>query len=71
MPACKSIDCISVFVLTVDDAEVMAQVLEQFDVRDSDSRHHTKTAPAKLSSALILRFQKPCNSLAIRKQSRL
>jgi allophanate hydrolase len=52
MPACKSIDCISVFALTVEDAEVMAQVLEQFDVRDSDSRHHPKTAPAKLSSAL-------------------
>jgi allophanate hydrolase len=30
----------------------MAQVLEQFDVRDSYSRHHPKTAPAKLSSAL-------------------
>lgn len=67
MQACKSIACISVFALTVDDAEVVAQVLEQFDVRDAYSRHHTKTAPAKLSSALILRFQKICNSLAMRK----
>lgn len=52
MPAVKSIDCISIFALTVDDAEVVAQVLEQFDVRDSYSRHNPKTAPAKLSSAL-------------------
>lgn len=52
LPAVKSIDCISVFALTVEDAESVAQVLEQFDVRDSYSRHHPKTAPAKLSSAL-------------------
>ncbi|PJG43957.1 allophanate hydrolase [Acinetobacter tandoii] len=52
LPAVKSIDCISVFALTVEDAEVVAEVLEHFDVRDSYSRHNPKTAPAKLSSAL-------------------
>lgn len=52
LPACKSIDCISVFALTVTDAEAVAQVLEQFDVRDSYSRHNPKTAPAKFSAGL-------------------
>jgi allophanate hydrolase len=52
LPACKSIDCISVFALTVTDAEAVAEVLEQFDVRDSYSRHNPKTAPAKFSAGL-------------------
>ena len=52
LPAVKSIDCISVFALTVADAEAVADVLEQFDVRDSYSLPNPKTAPAKLSSSL-------------------
>jgi len=49
LPACKSLDCISIFALTVTDANIIAQTLEQYDALDSYSRQHPKTAPAKLS----------------------
>ncbi|MEN0037611.1 MAG: allophanate hydrolase [Cellvibrio sp.] len=42
VPACRSLDCVSVFALTVDDAETVANVLEAFDAADGYSR----TAPA-------------------------
>jgi len=38
LPACRSLDCISVFALTVDDAETVATVMEKFDVADGYSR---------------------------------
>lgn len=42
VPACRSLDCVSVFALTVDDAEIVAKVMEGFDPTDGYSR----TAPA-------------------------
>lgn len=42
VPACRSLDCVSVFALTVGDAEAVARVLEGFDEADGYSR----TAPA-------------------------
>lgn len=39
VPACKSLDCVSVFALTVDDAEKVANLLEVFDPADGYSRH--------------------------------
>jgi allophanate hydrolase len=41
VPACRSLDCVSVFALTVDDAEAVATILEAFDAVDGYSR----TAP--------------------------
>src|SRR5690606_553075 len=38
VPACRSIDCVSVFALTVQDADTVAHVLEGFDSEDSYSR---------------------------------
>lgn len=38
VPACRSLDCVSVFTLTVDDAEWVAGVLEGFDPADGYSR---------------------------------
>lgn len=38
VPACRSLDCISVFALTVDDAETVASVMEGFDAVDGYSR---------------------------------
>lgn len=38
IPACRSLDCVSVFALTVDDAETIAKVIEGFDAADSYSR---------------------------------
>lgn len=38
VPACRSLDCVSVFALTVDDADTVANLLEGFDAEDSYSR---------------------------------
>lgn len=38
VPACRSLDCVSVFALTVDDAETVASVMEGFDPTDGYSR---------------------------------
>ncbi|MBE8718493.1 allophanate hydrolase [Cellvibrio polysaccharolyticus] len=38
VPACRSLDCVSVFALTLDDAATVAGVLQQFDVNDAFSR---------------------------------
>jgi allophanate hydrolase len=42
VPACRSLDCVSIFALTVDDANTIAQLLEKFDELDGYSR----SAPA-------------------------
>lgn len=38
VPACKSLDCVSIFSLTVDDAETVAALIEGFDSADGYSR---------------------------------
>lgn len=51
-PACKSLDCVSIFALTVNDAAYVAQILEAYDVADSYSRQHPQTTPAQFSAQL-------------------
>ncbi|WP_180107141.1 MULTISPECIES: allophanate hydrolase [unclassified Acinetobacter] len=58
LPACKSLDCISIFALTVVDATAVAEVMEGFDVTDSYSRVNPATAPAKFSAQLKLAIPK-------------
>lgn len=41
VPACRSLDCVSIFSLTVSDAETVAKILTAFDAADGFSR----TAP--------------------------
>ncbi|GAB3675794.1 allophanate hydrolase [Salinisphaera aquimarina] len=41
VPACRTLDCVSIFALTVDDAETVQQALVAFDADDAYSR----TAP--------------------------
>lgn len=52
LPACKSLDCISIFALIVADADLVANVLEAYDPSDSYSRKHPKNVPAHFSSKL-------------------
>ncbi|EFF82510.1 allophanate hydrolase [Acinetobacter haemolyticus ATCC 19194] len=52
LPACKSLDCISIFTLIVADADLVANVLEAYDPLDSYSRKHPKNVPAHFSSKL-------------------
>ena len=38
VPACRTLDCVSIFALTVEDAEQVLSVAEGYDVQDSYSR---------------------------------
>jgi len=38
VPACQSLDCVSIFALNVEDAEEVASIMEGFDVEDGYSR---------------------------------
>lgn len=58
LPACKSLDCISIFTLTVSDAEQVARVMEGYDPQDSYSRKNPKTAPANFSASPCLAIPK-------------
>lgn len=49
VPACRSLDCVSIFALTVDDAETLAQVMTAPDASDGYSRT-APTAPIYFSA---------------------
>ncbi|HEY7886384.1 MAG TPA: allophanate hydrolase [Cellvibrionaceae bacterium] len=44
VPACKSLDCVSVFALDIDDAETVAGIMESFDSEDGYSREQPHAA---------------------------
>ncbi|WP_111642459.1 allophanate hydrolase [Marinimicrobium alkaliphilum] len=44
VPACRSLDCVSIFALDLDDADSVAVVLEAFDPADGYSRHKPQPA---------------------------
>ncbi|PHH91570.1 hypothetical protein CDD83_11164 [Cordyceps sp. RAO-2017] len=46
LPACRTLDCVSIFSLTLDDAQTVLSVAEGFDVQDSYSRPRPPPAPA-------------------------
>lgn len=48
--ACRSIDCISVFALTVEDADLVAQIMGQYDVDDAYARKNPLTTPSRFGS---------------------
>lgn len=58
VPACKTLDCISVFALSVDDADYVAQIMGQFDSSDAYARANPKTAPARFSAQPIFAVPK-------------
>ncbi len=43
VPACRSLDCVSIFSLTVADAEIVAGIIEAFDATDGFSRKAART----------------------------
>lgn len=50
VPACRSLDCVSVFALSVEDAQTVAQLAEGFDPEDAYSRaqpHPARHFPAR------------------------
>ena len=46
VPACRSLDCVSVFALTCEDAQRTLRVIEGFDAADAYSRRRPVTAAA-------------------------
>ncbi len=46
VPACRTLDCVSVFTLTVDDARLVLDLVEGFDAEDAYSRPSTERAEA-------------------------
>ena len=54
VPACRTVDCISIFALTVEDAECVAGIAEGYDPRDAYSRRNPNSAPVGFSKGLKL-----------------
>ena len=50
VPACRTLDCVSVFALTVADAQAVARVAGGFDVSDPYSRENPASAKTKMTS---------------------
>lgn len=53
IPACRTIDVISIFALNVDDAWTVAQVMQGFDETDEFSRQHPASVPTQFSKSKI------------------
>jgi allophanate hydrolase len=51
VPACRTLDCVSIFALTVADAEFIADIAAGFDSCDAYSRVQSKSAPVSFSAA--------------------
>lgn len=51
VPACRTVDCISVFALTVGDAETVARLAGGYDAEDAYSRSNPNSAPVGMKSA--------------------
>lgn len=49
VPACRSLDCVSVFALTVRDAELALELMAGFDVEDPFSRARPEGEPSPIS----------------------
>ncbi|MBA1200969.1 allophanate hydrolase [Pseudomonas capeferrum] len=54
VPACRTLDCISIFALTVADADLVAQVAGGFDASDAYARRNPQRAPVAIATAARL-----------------
>ncbi|WP_431703260.1 allophanate hydrolase [Pseudomonas sp. BR20] len=54
VPACRTVDCVSVFALTVEDAETVAHVAAGYDPSDAYSRANPNTAPVAVGASIKL-----------------
>ncbi|WP_416052095.1 allophanate hydrolase [Cupriavidus basilensis] len=54
VPACRTLDCVCVFALTVDDAALVAEIAGGFDHDDPYSRTYPQSAPAALAPSPVL-----------------
>lgn len=47
VPACRSLDCVSIFALTIEDANLVLQLAEEYDVQDAFSRNRASCITEK------------------------
>ncbi|MES1941884.1 allophanate hydrolase [Salinisphaera sp. T5B8] len=59
VPACRSLDCVSIFALDMADAEYLRTVLTAFDTEDAYSRNQPVQAPADLANSATPRLGIP------------
>lgn len=59
LPACRTIDCVSIFAKSVADAEVVLHVAQGFDEKDAYSRKKICHAPASFKSEFNFGVPKP------------
>jgi allophanate hydrolase len=59
VPACRSLDCASVFTLTCADASIVMHVAAGFDPADSLSRREAQTTPLEVEPPATFRFGVP------------
>lgn len=53
LPACRSLDCVSVFSLTLEDAALVLQLAERFDVQDAYSRARVDCVTQNIPRAML------------------
>ncbi|NHC02733.1 allophanate hydrolase [Acinetobacter sp. 187] len=53
IPACRSIDVVSIFALSTDDAWHVAQIMQGYDEKDEYSRQHPSNVPTQFSKGKI------------------
>ncbi len=59
VPACRSLDCVSVFALTCDDATQVFEVMRGFDAVDIYARHDTASVCALPAAGAVFRCGVP------------
>jgi allophanate hydrolase len=59
VPACRTLDCVSIMALTVEDAELVASVASGFDESDPYSRPWPNTAPFAFAGHVRLGVPEP------------
>ena len=63
-PACRTLDCVSVFTLTCDDAAAVAEVMATYDREDPFSRQDSSKSSFEMRAPTSFRFGVPdCASL--------
>ncbi|KAI1443513.1 hypothetical protein F5Y02DRAFT_203847 [Annulohypoxylon stygium] len=70
VPACRSLDCVSIFALTIDDAEIVLRMAEGFDVEDAYSRTRQPLSSNGFGRPSRGRLQETGPTLAICKDPR-
>jgi allophanate hydrolase len=59
VPACRTLDCVSVFALTTDDASMVLSVISGYDAKDPFCRRRPLSAPGALPAPIRIGVPRP------------